>query len=72
MFLEEGARVVATDIDGDGLAAAVGSTGYDADRVVTVTGDVSVEDDADAMIAQGDRDLGPAGLPRRQRRRDPA
>ncbi len=52
VFLEEGARVVATDIDGDGLAATVGSTGYDADRVVTVTGDVSVEADADAMIAK--------------------
>ena len=52
VFLEEGARVVATDIDGDGLAATVASTGYDADRVVTVTGDVSVEDDAEAMIAK--------------------
>ena len=52
VFLADGARVVATDIDGDGLAATVGSTGYDADRVVSVTGDVSVEDDAEAMIAK--------------------
>ena len=51
VFLEEGARVVATDIDGDGLAATVAATGYDADRIVSVVGDVSVEADADAMIA---------------------
>ena len=52
VFLEDGARVVATDIDGDGLAATVAATGYDADRIVTVVGDVSVEADADAMIAK--------------------
>ena len=43
VFLEEGARVVATDID----EAALGDLG---DRVVAVGGDVSVEDDARAMI----------------------
>src|SRR5215218_2191611 len=58
VFLEEGARVVATDVDGDGLASTVGSTGYDDDRVVTVTGDVSVEDDADAMIAKATQTWG--------------
>jgi NAD(P)-dependent dehydrogenase (short-subunit alcohol dehydrogenase family) len=50
VFLEEGARVVATDVDGDGLAATVAAGGDDAERVVTVVGDVSVEADADAMI----------------------
>ena len=43
VFLDEGARVVATDID----EAALGDLG---DRVVAVGGDVSVEDDARAMI----------------------
>ncbi|GAA2114889.1 SDR family NAD(P)-dependent oxidoreductase [Nocardioides bigeumensis] len=52
VFLEEGAHVVATDLDGDGLAATVAATGHDADRLVTVVGDVSVEADADAMIAK--------------------
>jgi NAD(P)-dependent dehydrogenase (short-subunit alcohol dehydrogenase family) len=52
VFLEEGACVVATDVDGDGLASTVAATGYAADRVVAVTGDVSVEADADAMIAE--------------------
>ena len=52
VFLEEGALVVATDVDGAGLAATMTATGYDADRVVSVVGDVSVEADADAMIAK--------------------
>jgi NAD(P)-dependent dehydrogenase (short-subunit alcohol dehydrogenase family) len=43
VFLAEGAKVVATDLDG----AALVSLG---DDVVTVTGDVSVEDDARAMV----------------------
>ena len=43
VFLAEGAKVVATDLDG----AALGTLGED---VVTVTGDVSVEADARAMI----------------------
>ena len=46
VFLAEGARVVATDLDGTTLAEVAGDT----DRVVTVVGDVSVEDDARAMI----------------------
>ena len=47
VFLEEGARVVATDIDGPALADV--ATGRE-DRVVTVVGDVSDEQDARAMI----------------------
>jgi NAD(P)-dependent dehydrogenase (short-subunit alcohol dehydrogenase family) len=43
VFLAEGAKVVATDLDEAGL----GTVG---DDVVTVTGDVSVEDDARAMV----------------------
>ena len=46
VFLAEGARVVATDLDETTLAEVAG----DADQVVTVVGDVSVEDDARAMI----------------------
>ena len=46
VFLAEGARVVATDLDGTTLAQVAD----DPDRVVTVVGDVSVEDDARAMI----------------------
>jgi NAD(P)-dependent dehydrogenase (short-subunit alcohol dehydrogenase family) len=43
VFLAEGAKVVATDLDGATLETL-------GDDVVTVTGDVSVEDDARAMI----------------------
>jgi NAD(P)-dependent dehydrogenase (short-subunit alcohol dehydrogenase family) len=46
VFLAEGARVVATDLDGTTLAEVTGDTS----QVVTVVGDVSVEDDARAMI----------------------
>ena len=46
VFLAEGARVVATDLDATTLAEVAG----DSDLVVTVVGDVSVEDDARAMI----------------------
>ncbi len=46
VFLAEGARVVATDLDATTLAEVAG----DPDQVVTVVGDVSVEDDARAMI----------------------
>ncbi len=46
VFLAEGARVVATDLDETSLA----QVGGDPDRVLTVVGDVSVEDDARAMI----------------------
>ena len=46
VFLAEGARVVATDLDATTLAEVAG----DSDQVVTVVGDVSVEDDARAMI----------------------
>ena len=46
VFLAEGARVVATDLDATSLAEVAG----DSDRAVTVVGDVSVEDDARAMI----------------------
>ncbi|MEO6510671.1 MAG: SDR family NAD(P)-dependent oxidoreductase [Nocardioides sp.] len=43
VFLAEGAQVVATDLDGPGLATLPAG-------VVTVTGDVSVEADARAMV----------------------
>ena len=43
VFLAEGARVVATDLDGTTLAEVAGDA-------LTVVGDVSVEDDARAMI----------------------
>jgi NAD(P)-dependent dehydrogenase (short-subunit alcohol dehydrogenase family) len=43
VFLAEGAQVVGTDLDDSGLAELP-------DGVVTVTGDVSVEDDARAMV----------------------
>ena len=46
VFLAEGARVVATDLDATTLAEVA----RDSDQVVTVVGDVSVEDDARAMI----------------------
>lgn len=50
VFLEEGARVVATDIDGDVLSQTVAAGGWDTDQVTTVVGDVAVEADADEMI----------------------
>ena len=43
VFLAEGASVVATDLDPSGLNALP-------DGVITLTGDVSVEDDARAMV----------------------
>jgi NAD(P)-dependent dehydrogenase (short-subunit alcohol dehydrogenase family) len=46
-FTAEGARVVAADANGDGLAAAFGGR----DGIVTVTGDVSSEQDAARMAA---------------------
>jgi len=46
VFLAEGALVVATDLDATTLAQVAGDT----DRVVTVVGDVSIEEDARAMI----------------------
>ena len=55
VFLEEGARVVATDIDGDALGRTAATTGYGPDRLVTVVGDVSVEADAEAMIEAATR-----------------
>jgi NAD(P)-dependent dehydrogenase (short-subunit alcohol dehydrogenase family) len=50
VFLEEDARVVATDVDGDALSRTAAATGCGTDRLVTVVGDVSVEADAEAMI----------------------
>jgi NAD(P)-dependent dehydrogenase (short-subunit alcohol dehydrogenase family) len=47
VFVAEGARVVATDLDGPALEATAAAVSPD---VVTVTGDVSVDDDARAMI----------------------
>jgi NAD(P)-dependent dehydrogenase (short-subunit alcohol dehydrogenase family) len=58
VFLDEGARVVATDIDGDALSRTAAATGLGTDRLVTVVGDVSVEADADAMIAAATRTWG--------------
>ena len=48
-FLAEGARVAAADANAGGLAAAFG--GRDRDQIVTVTGDVSREQDAARMAA---------------------
>ena len=58
VFLEEGARVVATDIDGDALSRTAAATGSGTDRLVTVVGDVSVEADAEAMIEAATRAWG--------------
>ena len=46
MFLEEGARVVATDIDGEALSRTVEASEGGTGRLVSVVGDVSVENDA--------------------------
>lgn len=58
VFLEEGARVVATDIDGDALCRTAESTGFGSDRLVTAVGDVSQEADAEAMIEAATRTWG--------------
>ena len=58
VFLEEGARVVATDIDGDALSRTVAATESGPDRLVMVVGDVSVEADAEAMIEAATRTWG--------------
>jgi NAD(P)-dependent dehydrogenase (short-subunit alcohol dehydrogenase family) len=55
VFLEEGARVVATDVDGNALSRTAAASGYGTDRLVTVVGDVSVEADAEAMIEAATR-----------------
>ena len=47
VFLAEGARVVATDLDASALADTARALDGD---IVTVVGDVSVEDDARAMV----------------------
>ena len=47
VFLAEGARVVATDLDASALAETARALDGD---IVTVVGDVSVEDDARAMV----------------------
>ena len=47
VFVAEGARVVATDLDGEALEKAAAEV---SPHVVTVTGDVSVDEDARAMI----------------------
>jgi NAD(P)-dependent dehydrogenase (short-subunit alcohol dehydrogenase family) len=54
-FLAEGARVAAADMNGDGLADAFGAR----DGVLTVTGDVSVEEDAARMAAAAVDAFGP-------------
>jgi NAD(P)-dependent dehydrogenase (short-subunit alcohol dehydrogenase family) len=58
VFLEEGARVVATDIDDGALRKTVEKTRLGTDRLVTVVGDVSVEADAEAMIEAATRAWG--------------
>jgi NAD(P)-dependent dehydrogenase (short-subunit alcohol dehydrogenase family) len=50
VFLEEGARVVATDIDGEALSRTVEASAGATGRLVSVVGDVSLENDAEAMI----------------------
>ena len=58
VFLEENARVVATDIDAEALRRTAEATGCGTDRLTTVAGDVSVEADADAMIEAATRTWG--------------
>jgi NAD(P)-dependent dehydrogenase (short-subunit alcohol dehydrogenase family) len=58
VFLEEGARVVATDIDGEALSRSVVATGRGTDRLVAVVGDVSVPADAESMIEAATRTWG--------------
>jgi NAD(P)-dependent dehydrogenase (short-subunit alcohol dehydrogenase family) len=50
VFAAEGARLVLTDIDADGLEGRRERLAADGAEVVTVVGDVSVEDDARRMI----------------------
>ena len=50
LFAREGARLVLSDIDEDGLAEARDQTAGDGAEVETVVGDVSKPDDAQTMI----------------------
>lgn len=57
LFAREGARLVLNDIDGAGLRRTATSLG-DGAEVVTVLGDVSVEDDARRIVATGVKSFG--------------
>ena len=50
LFAREGARLVLSDIDKDGLADARNQTAADGAEVETVVGDVSKTDEAQAMV----------------------
>ena len=51
LFAHEGARLVVTDIQADPLRAVADELRDAGAEVVTVVGDVSVEDDARRMVA---------------------
>ncbi len=51
-FLSEGARVVATDVNGDGLRALMESAGDQRGRLAVRAGSVAESSDIDAVIAQ--------------------
>lgn len=56
LFAREGARLIATDIQGDPLLALADELRHGGAEVETVVGDVSVEEDARRMIgAAADR-----------------
>lgn len=50
LFAREGARLVVTDVDGEGLDAVTGELAGDGAEVEAVVGDVSVPEEARAMI----------------------
>jgi NAD(P)-dependent dehydrogenase (short-subunit alcohol dehydrogenase family) len=52
MFVEQGAKVIAADLNEAALADAVAEAG-DPDRVLAVTGNVAVDADVERMIAEG-------------------
>jgi NAD(P)-dependent dehydrogenase (short-subunit alcohol dehydrogenase family) len=52
MFAEQGARVIATDIDEQALAVAVAEVDLN-DRVMSVVGDVARSEDVERMVTEG-------------------
>jgi NAD(P)-dependent dehydrogenase (short-subunit alcohol dehydrogenase family) len=51
-FLQEGARVIATDINAEALAELAGKADASPDELVTITGDVSKREDSRAIVAR--------------------
>jgi NAD(P)-dependent dehydrogenase (short-subunit alcohol dehydrogenase family) len=58
LFAEEGARIVAADIDGGAAAGTVELVEKAGGQAVAVTGDVALEADVQRMIAEGVRRFG--------------